>query len=117
MILANTDELHDRIDRLTSYIRELEGALRTLQATVSRDPHPLLQKDLFHDLPPLTVTSRSGTSSARDPLPSSEQTPITYSPKASTIAPMDPDPAALTDFCGTICRLSVDYTHINNSAR
>lgn len=117
MILANTDELHDRIDHLTSYIRELEGALRTLQAEVSSDPHPLLQKDLFHDIPPLTATSRCSTSSSRDPIPSSEQAPITSSPKTSTIAPMDPDPAALTDFCGTICRLLVDYTHLNNSAR
>ncbi|KAF7783869.1 transcriptional regulator family: Fungal Specific TF [Agaricus bisporus var. burnettii] len=102
MILANTDELHDRIDHLTSHIRELEGALRTLQASVSNDPHPLLQKELFHDLPPLSVPLRSSTSSSGDPIPSSEEIFTIPSPKTSTNAPMDPDPTAHSDFCGTL---------------
>ncbi|KAF5384815.1 hypothetical protein D9615_000960 [Tricholomella constricta] len=46
LILANTEELHDRIDHLCSRIRELENALRTLQESVSDEPHPLLQNDL-----------------------------------------------------------------------
>jgi hypothetical protein len=43
LILANTEELHDRIETLCVRIRELENALRTLQESVSPDPHPLLQ--------------------------------------------------------------------------
>lgn len=41
-ILANTEELHERIERLNTRARELEDALRVLQASVSREPHPLL---------------------------------------------------------------------------
>ena len=42
MILSNTEELHDKIDSLLERIRLLEDALRTLQASVSPQPHPLL---------------------------------------------------------------------------
>lgn len=42
MILANTEELHDRIDLIMARNRELENALRALQDTVSDQPHPLL---------------------------------------------------------------------------
>ncbi|KAF8899388.1 fungal-specific transcription factor domain-containing protein [Infundibulicybe gibba] len=42
MVLANTEELHDRIESLSTRIRELEDALRTLQESVSSSPHPLL---------------------------------------------------------------------------
>ncbi|KAG9222051.1 hypothetical protein CCMSSC00406_0008036 [Pleurotus cornucopiae] len=47
LVLANTEELHDRIDTLCARIRELEDALRTLQASVSTTPHPLLSNDLL----------------------------------------------------------------------
>ena len=42
MILSNTEELHDKIESLLERIRLLEDALRTLQASVSTQPHPLL---------------------------------------------------------------------------
>ncbi|KAF8218975.1 hypothetical protein L208DRAFT_1345035 [Tricholoma matsutake] len=42
LVLTNTEELHDQIERLGIRIRELENALRILQASVSPDPHPLL---------------------------------------------------------------------------
>ncbi|KAL5537254.1 hypothetical protein ACEPAF_1077 [Sanghuangporus sanghuang] len=42
MILSNTEELHDKIDSLLERIRILEDALKTLQASVSSEPHPLL---------------------------------------------------------------------------
>ncbi|KAK7063598.1 Zn(2)-C6 fungal-type domain-containing protein [Favolaschia claudopus] len=48
LVLANTEELHDRIEHLVSRIRELEDALRTLHETVSDEPHPLLRTDLLH---------------------------------------------------------------------
>ena len=43
-ILADTQELHDEIDRLRTRIRELEQALATLQAQTSQEPHPLLEQ-------------------------------------------------------------------------
>ncbi|THH05829.1 hypothetical protein EW145_g4510 [Phellinidium pouzarii] len=42
MILANTEELHDKIESLLERIRLLEDALKTLQSSVSTQPHPLL---------------------------------------------------------------------------
>ncbi|KAJ7511773.1 fungal-specific transcription factor domain-containing protein [Mycena galericulata] len=48
LVLANTEELHERIENLCARIRELEDALRTLQETVSDRPHPLLRTDLLH---------------------------------------------------------------------
>ncbi|KAJ7045173.1 fungal-specific transcription factor domain-containing protein [Mycena alexandri] len=47
LVLANTEELHDRIEFLCARIRELEDALRILQETVSDRPHPLLRTDLL----------------------------------------------------------------------
>jgi len=41
-ILANTEELHERIEQLCVRNRELERALQTLQESVSTEPHPLL---------------------------------------------------------------------------
>lgn len=63
MILANTEELHDQIDSLLERIRALEEALRTLQASVSTHPHPLLVNSML-DVPPLL------------PLPPMEASPI-----------------------------------------
>ncbi|KAK0209213.1 fungal-specific transcription factor domain-containing protein [Desarmillaria ectypa] len=47
LILANTEQLHERIEHLCSRIRDLENALKTLQSTVSSEPHPLLRPDLL----------------------------------------------------------------------
>lgn len=43
-ILADTQDLHDEVDRLRTRIRELEQALATLQAQTSQEPHPLLEQ-------------------------------------------------------------------------
>lgn len=70
LILANTEELHDRIDTLCARIRELEDALRTLQASVSTSPHPLLRNDLFSARSPQQPTDSPvppSTSSATSP--------------------------------------------------
>ncbi|KAJ7083350.1 fungal-specific transcription factor domain-containing protein [Mycena belliarum] len=48
LVLANTEELHNRIEHLCGRIRDLEEALRTLQESVSDQPHPLLRTDLLH---------------------------------------------------------------------
>ncbi|KAG6835911.1 hypothetical protein H0H93_013451, partial [Arthromyces matolae] len=46
-ILANTEQLHEKIAVLGDRVRKLEDALRTLQATHSLHPHPLLSPDLL----------------------------------------------------------------------
>ncbi|KAF4604485.1 hypothetical protein EYR40_003259 [Pleurotus pulmonarius] len=66
LVLANTEELHDRIDTLCARIRELEDALRTLQASVSTTPHPLLTNDL--------LSARSPQQPTDSPVPPSTST-------------------------------------------
>ncbi|RDB24336.1 putative transcriptional regulatory protein C1F7.11c [Hypsizygus marmoreus] len=51
LVLANTEELHDRIEQLCTRIRELENALRSLQESVSQEPHPLLQNGILQPTP------------------------------------------------------------------
>ncbi|OCB87780.1 hypothetical protein A7U60_g5103 [Sanghuangporus baumii] len=53
-ILADTDKLHRKIAEMSNRIRQLEDALANAQATISRDPHPMLSPDLLaikHRLP------------------------------------------------------------------
>ena len=62
-ILADTQELHDEIDRLHTRIRELEQALAIMQAQTSQEPHPLLGQGFT-----ITTTHRpSTTSKLREP--------------------------------------------------
>lgn len=56
MILANTEELHDKIEELLDRVRLLEDALRTLQASVSTQHHPLLAH-LPVDTPSPTISA------------------------------------------------------------
>ncbi|KAH0586545.1 hypothetical protein H2248_007770 [Termitomyces sp. 'cryptogamus'] len=46
-ILANTEQLHEKIALLSDRVRQLEDALQTLQATHSPRPHPLLAPELL----------------------------------------------------------------------
>lgn len=48
--LANTEELHDEIDRQKARIRELEQSLQDLQGTVSANPQPM-QNDSTYPTP------------------------------------------------------------------
>jgi hypothetical protein len=45
-VLADTDRLHNKIAEMSDRIRQLEDALAVSHSSVSRDPHPLLQRDL-----------------------------------------------------------------------
>lgn len=58
-MLANTEELHERIERLCARIRELEDALKKFQAAVSDHPHPLLRSDLLQMKAPVTGHANS----------------------------------------------------------
>ncbi|PFH53342.1 hypothetical protein AMATHDRAFT_45610 [Amanita thiersii Skay4041] len=46
-ILANTEQLHEKIFQLSDRVRQLEEALETLQASYSNQPHPLLTPELL----------------------------------------------------------------------
>ncbi|KAF5316353.1 hypothetical protein D9619_006856 [Psilocybe cf. subviscida] len=46
-ILADTQQLHDKIYEMSNRIRQLEDALAILQSTVSDQRHPLLNDDLL----------------------------------------------------------------------
>ena len=44
-VIAATEHLHRRISRMSDRNRQLEDALASLQASVSKDPHPLLSEN------------------------------------------------------------------------
>lgn len=76
LVLANTEELHGKIDDLTSRNRELEKALRALQANITSEPHPLLQSDTIRvPLQPDSSPSQSASSSSKSPTASSAPAP------------------------------------------
>ncbi|KAI0071702.1 hypothetical protein K474DRAFT_1652176 [Panus rudis PR-1116 ss-1] len=46
-ILANTEQLHDKIKAMSERIRQLEEALQSLQSRLSKEEHPLLRQELL----------------------------------------------------------------------
>ncbi|KAF9476029.1 hypothetical protein BDN70DRAFT_996004 [Pholiota conissans] len=80
MILANTEELHDRIDAVSARNRELENALRILQESLSDQPHPLLlEKDVLN----LRINTGASSSASSGTSASSSS----KSPSTSRISP------------------------------
>ncbi|EGN93676.1 hypothetical protein SERLA73DRAFT_163437 [Serpula lacrymans var. lacrymans S7.3] len=67
LVLANTEELHSKIEGLTSRIRELEDALRIVQAEISDRPHPLLQNNIADLLRDTTSATNVPELSQNDP--------------------------------------------------
>ena len=75
--MADAEELQKKIERLRGRVKALEGALRTLQADVTDDPHPLLLDtdeataiiDTSPTLGPSTIRS------PRQPIPEPEAPP------------------------------------------
>jgi hypothetical protein len=62
-ILANTEQLHDKIVELSERVRQLEDALGDLQSKVSDASHPLLAPELlrlktFQDLYGISIPPR-----------------------------------------------------------
>ena len=52
-ILANTEQLHDKINQLATRVRQLEDALAHSHSMGSAMPHPLLSDDLLQIKRPL----------------------------------------------------------------
>ncbi|KIY49731.1 hypothetical protein FISHEDRAFT_7362, partial [Fistulina hepatica ATCC 64428] len=46
-VLADTEKLHQKIAQMSDRIRQLEDALAIAQSTISKDPHPLLKRELL----------------------------------------------------------------------
>lgn len=67
LALADAEELHKKVERLRARSAALEDALRTLQAAVSDEPHPLLLEDSMQ------ITERQNGSSTEGPLLSREE--------------------------------------------
>jgi hypothetical protein len=62
LVLANTGELHNRIEVMSARIRELEEALRQMHSENSDLPHPLLADSITvisHDSPESPSSSNS----------------------------------------------------------
>ncbi|CAA7265102.1 unnamed protein product [Cyclocybe aegerita] len=81
LILANTEELHEQIDRLRYRNRELESALRQLQEGVSDEPHPLLRTDVLQTNFLQGSSSGASTSSSSKSPSTSRISPITHAPE------------------------------------
>jgi hypothetical protein len=88
MILAGTEQLHDRIGQISARNRELENALRTLQEQVSDQPHPLLMNILRINTIQGSLSTPS-TSSSNKSSSTSQISPTTHPP--------DPTEAKLDD--------------------
>lgn len=63
-VLANTEELHDKISVLANRVRQLEDALQEAHATRTSEPHPLLTTELLQLKRPL---ERETSESLREP--------------------------------------------------
>lgn len=85
MVLANTEHLHEKIERLCSRVRELEDALRTLQSTVSEQMHPLLREELLGVKAP-TVGLTTGRN---DSPPQASSSGTTHIPRVDRVGEED----------------------------
>ena len=79
LVLANTEHLHDHIERISARNRELESALRMLQESVSDQPHPLLSMDVLRINTQGSSSGPSTTSSSKSPS-TSRISPATHPP-------------------------------------
>ncbi|KAG7100165.1 hypothetical protein E1B28_001945 [Marasmius oreades] len=114
LVLANTAELHERIDTLCGRIRELETALRTLQIQVSDEPHPLLSADLLQlKAPQSNLPPKASSPATTDPQTSS---PASCSPPEEP-QDMDED-EILVDAFGTLSiGVNGESTFLGKTAR
>ncbi|TDL21914.1 hypothetical protein BD410DRAFT_789344 [Rickenella mellea] len=73
LVLTNTEQLHDQVESLQTRVRQLEDALRTLQATVSIHPHPLLSTTSPPSLGPIPPRPVSNIQPIQPPIASSSR--------------------------------------------
>ena len=90
IIVAGTEELHERIDQMSARNRALEKALQTLHESHSDQPHPLLLKGSLR-----ITTTEPGSSSA--PSTSSSSMSQSTSQISPTTHPPDPPEVKLDD--------------------
>ncbi|KAJ3503179.1 hypothetical protein NLJ89_g8550 [Agrocybe chaxingu] len=81
LILANTEQLHEQIERIQYRNRELENALRQLQEEVSDEPHPLLRTDVLQTNFLQGSSSGASTSSSSKSPSTSRISPINHAPE------------------------------------
>jgi hypothetical protein len=85
LILANTEQLHQKLEIMSSRIRALEDALQNLHAKISRQIHPLLTPEL------LMIKSTFGlTDGEQIPKPSQDE-PASSTRDAESVASIDAD--------------------------
>ncbi|EMD39039.1 hypothetical protein CERSUDRAFT_133798 [Gelatoporia subvermispora B] len=66
-VLANTEELHDKITQLASRVRQLEDALQAAHGQLSNEPHHLLSEELLQIKRPLEREAPEDVSKEPDP--------------------------------------------------
>ncbi|KAH9486043.1 hypothetical protein JR316_0000107 [Psilocybe cubensis] len=82
LYLADTEELYNRIEDISSRNRELEAALRKLQETVSPEqPHPLLATNVLRLNTQQGTPSEPSTSSSSKSPSTSRISPTTHPPE------------------------------------
>ena len=70
-VLANTEQLHAQIERMTRRIRELENGLGAVYSTISKEKHPLLSGE---------DTTSQGSSSVDVPMSTPPSLPVEADP-------------------------------------
>ncbi|KAF8195055.1 fungal-specific transcription factor domain-containing protein [Pholiota molesta] len=124
MILANTEELHDRIDAVSARNRELENALRTLQESLSDQPHPLLlEKDVLNlriNTTPLgtsSSTSSGASTSSSSKSPSASRISPAVQPSAASQVKLEEEHNVLDAFGTLVVGRREESRHLGKTAR
>ncbi|KAG6856116.1 hypothetical protein H0H87_007330 [Tephrocybe sp. NHM501043] len=105
LVLANTEELHERIEVLATRNRELEAALRSLQHSASDPPHTRLQKDVPQPQPNAPHNSNptpDPTPPTTNTSPSAAPTPPEQPPDQFNCQSTDADDENFVDAFGTL---------------
>ncbi|KAF9453101.1 hypothetical protein P691DRAFT_659182, partial [Macrolepiota fuliginosa MF-IS2] len=83
-ILANTEQLHDKIGELSDRVRQLEEALEQLQSQCSNQTHPLLAPDLLKIKTSQELYGTTPLPPPPPPLPSTSAVSDASTPPATT---------------------------------
>ncbi|KAG2141099.1 fungal-specific transcription factor domain-containing protein [Suillus clintonianus] len=86
LVLANTEELHSKIEVMSARIRELEEGLRQMQSEVSDLPHPLLSDSITAISSDSPESSSSSNFPEQQPQPSNQADADSVSKAFGTLA-------------------------------